>query len=102
MVFDKIKVLIEHQDNELFSVFASEDDKDWVRVYSDLEFNNAKYLVKIIKVAYKINQDLQIPFVGFCDINRVDEIVEKNNLSQRTALKIYTRVKKINDAAGSL
>lgn len=93
MLSDKLKVLIEHQDNSLFSICISENDKDWYRFFTDLGFKDAKYWVKIIRVAYTINQELNNSFVDFSNIFQADAIVRHNNLTDKTAKQMYVKVK---------
>lgn len=59
MVFDKVTVLIEHQDNGKFSVFyCKAGANEWFGFVTDLNFQDAKDLVKLIKVAFQLQPDL--------------------------------------------
>lgn len=58
MVFDKAIVLIEHQENELFSVYHFKNHSHyWSCFVSDCTYDEAKRWVKLIKVAHEIVSD---------------------------------------------
>jgi hypothetical protein len=58
MVFDKAIILIEHQENELFSVYHFKNHSHyWSCFVSDCTYDEAKRWVKLLKVAYEIVSD---------------------------------------------
>ena len=59
MIFDKVTVLIERQDNGKFSVFyCKAGANEWFKFITDQDFQGAKYWVKLIKVAFQLQPDL--------------------------------------------
>lgn len=59
MIFDKVTALIEHQDNGKFSVFyCKAGSNEWFKFLGHLDFQEAKYWVKLIKVAFQLRPDL--------------------------------------------
>ena len=59
MIFDKVTVLIEHQDNGKFSVFyCKAGSNEWFKFLGHLDFQEAKYWVKVVKVAFQLQPDL--------------------------------------------
>jgi len=95
MVFDKAIVLIEHQENELFSVYHSKNHSHyWSCFVSDCTYDEAKRWVKLLKVAYEIvkneNNTAEIclavikldQFIG-------DRLVNDKRLTARKLHKLY-------------
>ena len=102
MVFDKAIVLIEHRPNNEFSIWVCEkESSNWVCFYDEIDdFQQAKYLVKLIKVAFEWHGH-----------KGIDEVKKKSALMQLFAtekidnprkLTAKQLLKKMSDAAGSL
>jgi len=102
MVFDKAIILIEHRPNNEFSIWACEkESSNWVCFYDEIDdFQQAKYLVKLIKVAFEWHGHKGIGEVkkksGLMQLFAIEKIDNPMKLTAKQLLK------KMGDAAGSL
>jgi len=102
MVFDKAIILIEHQPNNEFSIWVCEkESSDWVCFYDEIDdFQRAKYLVKLIKVAFEWH--------GHKGIDEVKiklalmHLFANEKIDNPMRLTAKQSFKKMGDAAGSL
>jgi len=89
MVFDKVTVLIEHQDNGKFSIFYCKADSiEWFKFIGHLDFQEAKYWVKLIKVAFQLQPDLSQRGLNF-KVLEMSYYVHDADLIGLTAAKLF-------------
>jgi len=91
MVFDKVIVLIEHQANELFSVYHRKSSGNyWHCLFINYTFDQAKQWVKLIKVAYEIAENKPLIEI-YKLIMDLEKFITDNQLNGKrlTAGKLY-------------
>jgi hypothetical protein len=91
MVFDKAIVLIEHQENELFSVwYQTKGASNWFLFTHDCDFADAKKFVKLVKIAHEIAEHKGSIHI-LVAVMKLVKFITKNQLDDKrlTAGKLY-------------
>lgn len=91
MIFDKVTALIEHQDNGKFSVFyCKAGSNEWFRFLNNQSFQDAKYWVKVVKVAFQLQPDLSQKDL-YSRASEISNYIYHSDLTSRelTASKLF-------------
>ena len=91
MVFDKAIVLIEHQDNELFSVYYRTNGAiNWHWFVCDCSFDEAKQWVKLVKIAHEIVENKGSNYISLA-VMKLVTFIANNQLNEKklTAQKLF-------------